>query len=191
MGLRGSLAGALTEGFERRNSRPRSFKLRDPITISLHEDAQHPSLSPLCTTEGSGSRRPPFDRAGSQFLTLVTSRSVRPRTSQCPELGPVAVRSGGLFGEDPLAARRQQSIRLERRVLVHGGNAGISDEHDGLFFKLLHCTELVRQMFQSMSFSNSYEVTGSATPLSLSLADISLYCNRYLEERISSLDSEA
>ena len=45
------------------------------------------------------------------------------------ELGPLPTSSGSLLGEDALAARRFERRHLSRRVLIVGGNAGVTDQH--------------------------------------------------------------
>ena len=45
------------------------------------------------------------------------------------ELGPLPTSSGSLLAEDALAPRRLQRRHLSRRVLIVGGNAGVTDQH--------------------------------------------------------------
>ena len=45
------------------------------------------------------------------------------------ELGPLPTSSGSLLAEDALAARRFERRHLSRRVLIVGGNAGVTDQH--------------------------------------------------------------
>lgn len=45
------------------------------------------------------------------------------------ELGAIAMGSRGFLDEDPLAAYIAQGIHLKRGVLIHGGDAGVTDEH--------------------------------------------------------------
>jgi len=45
------------------------------------------------------------------------------------ELGAIAMGSRGFLDEDPLTADFAQGIHLKRGVLIHGGDAGVTDEH--------------------------------------------------------------
>ena len=45
------------------------------------------------------------------------------------ELGPVPTSAGSLLAVDALAARRFERGDLSRRVLIVGGNAGLTDQH--------------------------------------------------------------
>ena len=45
------------------------------------------------------------------------------------ELGPLPTTAGSLLTEDALAARRFERGHLSRRVLIVGGNAGVTDQH--------------------------------------------------------------
>ena len=64
----------------------------------------------------------------SSFQTTTTSPAAK-LIEEPEELGTLPTSTGSLLAEDALAARRFERRHLSRRVLIVGGNAGVTDQH--------------------------------------------------------------